>query len=691
MFAANHFKTGTFVSELTSGALRQSLNDTSARNDFGVLPASALPRVPELARAAAPVASVQTALAPASALPQSGAIFASDHSCAGDILDHAAQMRPLAELAAHKSAQTPLAIALLGAAGTGKTMALRRLVATVAALAKGAAADGKGPFLNRIACVTVDASALRGEAGAALADAVHASLCAQPCAALAREAAEAAGDPHLAARETEARLDTVRLELDRQRATLAGIVTRRGRLAETVLNETPGSAVDAYARGNRGAIESRLRGFGFGGGDPVANYKDLVRDLADSGGSGVGGYLRATWAFKGQTKLLVWAALLLAAMWGLGFVESYKTQWIDSLMKAGLNAEPVATWLLTHANWLGTIRSGFGTLALALVALNLLRALRFMLPLSKGVSLLRKDVEARSVDLDASAARQEKRVQGLEQDAARHEHVLRQAEQRTGRGAGQAAPVSLLPDDARLSPAGGFLAQLGRLMRQPGPDAPQRIVVAIDNLEAVSRERAANILNAAARDLAQPGFAVIVAADPARLDGEMLARNIDVPFNLASGGMSPAHASLLALNLLGHTPVGNRPVANAAGAGASLFDRPLAVWEAKLLSDLAPLAGRSARSVKRFVNLYRLARGQGENAGALALMLALDLGGTPAEVEAVLATMARSAMNAEFETGETGSRLAAAVAAARQANGGSLSVRQALAGMQLAQVYSARV
>jgi hypothetical protein len=58
--------------------------------------------------------------------------------------------------------------------------------------------------------------------------------------------------------------------------------------------------------------------------------------------------------------------------------------------------------------------------------------------------------------------------------------------------------------------------------------------------------------------------------------------------------------------------------------------------ETQLLADLAPLAGSSARAVKRYVNLYRLARAQNANhLGALAFVLALDAGGTQSEIAAL--------------------------------------------------------
>jgi len=62
-----------------------------------------------------------------------------------------------------------------------------------------------------------------------------------------------------------------------------------------------------------------------------------------------------------------------------------------------------------------------------------------------------------------------------------------------------------------------------------------------------------------------------------------------------------------------------------------------------LLAGLAPLAGSSARALKRFVNLYRLARVQNQpHKGALAFLLALDAGGTQSEIAAVNDALSRA-------------------------------------------------
>ena len=86
--------------------------------------------------------------------------------------------------------------------------------------------------------------------------------------------------------------------------------------------------------------------------------------------------------------------------------------------------------------------------------------------------------------------------------------------------------------------------------------------------------------------------------------------------------------------LLGHEAAQVRAV--KPDAGKSALDEPLDESESAILAGVAPLAGRTPRALRRFVGLYRLARLDGEAPrGALAFSLALKLGGTPAEQEAV--------------------------------------------------------
>ncbi|MDR3407410.1 MAG: hypothetical protein P4L68_02800, partial [Methylovirgula sp.] len=74
--------------------------------------------------------------------------------------------------------------------------------------------------------------------------------------------------------------------------------------------------------------------------------------------------------------------------------------------------------------------------------------------------------------------------------------------------------------------------------------------------------------------------------------------------------------------------------------------------------------------VKRFVNLYRIARAQaGQNKGALALLLALYSGGTADEIGTLRRALSWRDDNAPLDLSGGGARLAQALEAAQTADG----------------------
>ena len=112
-------------------------------------------------------------------------------------------------------------------------------------------------------------------------------------------------DPHVAAREANERLSEARRRLDAERQALHDLDGRRAKLADTVLFELAGTHVNTYARVNRSRIEARLRAFGFTQGDPLDTYRDLVRNVAETGGASgrIATFFKALWAYRGQTRL----------------------------------------------------------------------------------------------------------------------------------------------------------------------------------------------------------------------------------------------------------------------------------------------------------------------------------------------------------------------------------------------------
>ena len=114
--------------------------------------------------------------------------------------------------------------------------------------------------------------------------------------------------------------------------------------------------------------------------------------------------------------------------------------------------------------------------------------------------------------------------------------------------------------------------------------------------------------------------------------------------------------------------------------------------ETQLLADLAPLAGSSARAVKRFVNLYRLARAQNANHwGALAFMLALDAGGTQSEIAALNDALSNADGEADLALHQCqcGALLIEALAAVRLSHG-RLSVAAAQRAAATTRIFSFR-
>ena len=129
-------------------------------------------------------------------------------------------------------------------------------------------------------------------------------------------------------------------------------------------------------------------------------------------------------------------------------------------------------------------------------------------------------------------------------------------------------------------------------------------------------------------------------------------------------------------------------VRNAEPSALLALDQPVSTAETQLLADLAPLAGSSARALKRFVNLYRLTRSAGPNhQGALAFMLALDAGGTASEIAVVTDALSNSEPDVDIDLHQCGARLVEALATVRSAQG-KVSVAAARHAAATARMFS---
>jgi len=656
-------------------------------------------------------------------------VFVADARGGPDLLDMAEALAPIAEACAHRDTQTPLTIGIVGPPGSGKSFALERVAAAVENLATASSRAPGGPFLSRIVTVPIDAAAISGDPASAIAAAVFAALGRDNSgvhySALADEAAHASADPYQAANKALERHDEARRRLEAERQARDEVEARRARLIETVLFDTAGSRIDAYARSRRGAIEARLRRFDLASGDATANFRNLVRDLAGAGlGSRLGAILGSISAYRSQRRLLLAAVLFLVLAFGLDqLIGARASDWLRGL---GAPFPIVVDWLAAHAGLIGNVVTGLIVLGLIALAINLWRALLFMAMLFRGARLLNYDARERQRDLDAASARLNRRVAALtvETEAtARHaEAAEKRANARGDAPARAPGPAFTEPALAGPSAARAFLAALGKIIvaqserAPPAPvsaappvslravlappavapvpgailAAPERILLVFDNLDALAPPQTLQLIETA-HSLLGPGFVAALACDAAALapaagGAEPLRGRLDkllqLTFNVRLAGAADG-AGLIG-RLIGAEGAA-RAAAPAIEAGKSLLSEPLSAAEVKLIAALAPLAAGTPRGVKRFLNAYRLARVAKTSRPALALMLALGQSGDAeavAGVDQLLAT--KEGLLADPAAPPA---LVAAVRATRASSEGVLTVADAIAARDVARRY----
>lgn len=627
-------------------------------------------------------------------------LFASDARLTEGRTGHDAGTRLLAELILHDNAETPFCIGLFGAPGAGKTRMIEGVVAATEQLAAAAAEAGLAtPFVAELLVVRVDCGG-EDDPAALLGGAVFDRL-AVTSPVLAAELRHAGADPAEAARAAGETLDETRRRLDAGRQALETLSGRDARLAESVL-ETPGSRVDSYARAKRYRLEGVLAQFGFDVTDPVATYKEFVRHAAEGAAGGVSQTalaLRSLYAYKGQTRLILSAVVLLALAWGCSLVRGNQASWVGSLRGTGEGAAQSADWIQAHLPWLGPIETGLLVLAVLLLLLNLWRAARFVLPVSRGIDLLQQDLESRRRELSSLIAHATRRVDALSAEAELASRAAAEAERRAGRPgqiAGALRPSGLTPSGS--APAAFFRA-LARAMAEASAGAPRRILVAIDGLDGRSPGAAAGIL-AAVRSLFGPGLVTVVAVSPHHLmagfsetdpaaAAAQLARCVQVPYRVGVAEASDSAKRAYAASLIDGAGSHEEPAVDV-DARQSLLQRPWQPREAETLAALAPFAGETPRAVKRLVNLYRIARADVRLRDAprpvftaLALALALDAHGFPDDLTAL-----ERASHGEAPGDATVLRRALAVA--REASGELVELGQAQRALDVAASYSSR-
>jgi hypothetical protein len=332
-----------------------------------------------------------------------------------------------------------------------------------------------------------------------------------------------------------------------------------------------------------------------------------------------------------------------------------------------------------------------------------LRGVRFLKPLFRGVRLLETDVTNRRRALDTLYAHQMRRVDGLEADVELASRRAAEADRRAG------APVRLeaqtepspFEDSTLKAQAERFFTALGAYLERvqrggavagtPADVAsvPHRLIVALDNIDALPQAKIRPLLDAAHRAFANSGVVTMIAADPAQLaeavetDGVALEKWIQVPFRLGA----PIDYTAFVEHVIGRAGGDSGAISETQHP---MLDWSISAHESGLLAALAPLAGGSPRAVKRFVNLYRIARARApELEGALAFMQALDLGGTPYEIATVRNAIAEGEADAGLDLRQGGPRLVAALEAVETAEG-KVTVDTARRAAAVARTYSLR-
>jgi ABC-type Na+ transport system ATPase subunit NatA len=651
-------------------------------------PLSLSPRGP--AQSAAPPVSI--APPPPAAPSRAEPIFLGDSADGADLLNAGQIVQPLAQLCVTPQVQTPFLAAILGPSGAGKTFALRRLTQMIEQLSASATAGGQA--LQRVVLARVDAS-IGVEAPVAIASAAYAALDHQPggvdYSGLLDDLRHAGGDPHRAASAASDRHDDLVRKLEAERTQRDEVEAKRARLADALAFDTPGSRLDVFARAHRGTIEAQLRRFGLAGADADSSYRNLARDVSTIGAGGrVGVVIRSIWAYGSQARLLLWGIVAFALAFVLRFLHGQTAT--EAIERGSDSLKPAGDWVAAHGDWFDRAAQILFILGALAIARNLWRALGFSNLLLRGGRLLTSEVRDRGNDLDSRAARLNQRVAALtaESDAA-----AKRAEAASQRAGGIAAMRTPGPEflESSHAPSGAareFLTALGARVGQPAAAGPalDRLIVVVDNLDALSPAAAASWIEAA-QGVIGPGCIGLLAFDPGRLSGALggarearrrLGKWLQVTVNLPARKDADGEVVVARLLSAGAQPA---PAPDAAVAAALM--EPLSSAETTLLAALAPLAAHSPRDAKRFLNAYRLARCSTSPRPVTALMQAVAFADDDAQA-AMLERLADG--SGELTEIQGPPALVEAVKAARVANNGPISIDEARAAAETALRYA---
>ncbi|HZG46479.1 MAG TPA: P-loop NTPase fold protein [Allosphingosinicella sp.] len=568
----------------------------------------------------------------------------------------------LAELILLRSAAPPLAIALLGAWGSGKTTLMRRIQRLVSTTA-GTGHDKDEGLVQNV--VQVEFNAWTYADSANLLASLAVEIFEQVRQQLQEERSAAANELLNA---LTARLAAEKIVLERQEQ----LVTRRD---EAVRNAEAKLAV-ADAKASTVSADA---------------LDDLLRDASEKvGADAVPKDLIAKWRLATQGA---------AAMWR----ETRKRRWLAFLLLAvGLTATICGVLLQGFASTLPYADLVLASGAVLIVARISLPVLSFM-----GLFIERRRSRLAGAKDELTSAREAlEKARDEQKQAAESSSRAANFVDRYSNDAASSSPVQLLQfllqdsdDLAAVKRQLGSVAIIRRCFEQmndvirkmrgaDGPPRIERIIIYIDDLDRCSPRQVVDILEAVHLLLAFECFVVVVAADAAWLHqslehehqdivvrdqgrgsgtaADYLEKIIQIPFwvrplvdvdALDADGRYAAYSKLIQ-SLVGGEFSQSRSTSKAAAAadtdaesqlGAELegvsqieageitspFTRVeptsesfvsgyvnliLTEEEARLLSRLGPVAAKSPRAVKRMVNIYRLIRVRYERRGDTAFL-----------------------------------------------------------------------
>jgi hypothetical protein len=586
------------------------------------------------------------------------------HPAATDPLGYAEDARRLAELTCLKANEPPMAVALFGDWGAGKSTFMRRMQAAVEDIGTTWRGDADSPFCARVAQVRFNAwSYADGDLWASLAAEIFRQLrgeigrlsgekaaSAQYRALLDRVglrlgAAEAVNRDALGAlakisRELEGKRDElVRLDRRAEEIAAAPASARLQARAEVLLADKP--EVVAAALKTLGMLEL----------DRAAQATALVGQARQAASLAGKARLAGRLAWRLLHEPTGWALLALGA--GAAYVLPSALAW------AGL-AAPFVAWVVRLASPVLDAAAAF----------------------EQAEAAERASLAARRTTLEAEIATLRRDREAQEKAQSREAALLARYAGATG-GESPAALLKFFVEQD--SGAGDYENRLGLVSRlresfetlealladqRKAPDgslpAIDRIVLYVDDLDRCLPEQVVPVLQALALMLQLKLFVAVVAVDARWLNASLrihfkalldaqamtgpeqfLEKIFQIPFwlppmqagaanrfgafvaHLVPEAVAPPPATMPVSEswLEGTTPAERGPWTSQAAidpdelpqpgdtnrfAHASKADRVASVQltepELAILSALAPLAGGTPRAVKRFVNLYRLAR-----------------------------------------------------------------------------------